>query len=216
MVRGAGAAAPRDLTRPAPPPEPTLGYLARRGLPSIAFEGIVPLGLFYAGLKAGGLALGIALSSGAAAAVLVWEIRAGRQGLLARLSLAFVAVQATVGLLSHSETVYLAQPVVANGIWGLAFLLSVPLRRPLAGTFAQVWYPFRDEQRAHPLFTRVFGTVSIVWGVYLLARSALRLVALLEGGLLGFAVVTFATGTPIFLLLMAWSVWYSRRRLTRG
>ncbi|MBA2356849.1 MAG: DUF3159 domain-containing protein [Actinobacteria bacterium] len=213
-MRAAGAAA-----APAggiAPPEPTFGYLARRGLPGLAREGLVPLALFYVGLRVGGLALGIALATAAATAALLWEIRAGRRGLLAKLSLAFVAVQAAVGLAAQSATVYLAQPVLLNAAWGLAFLLSVPLRRPLAGVLAQTWYPFDDDDRATPRFRRVFGVESVVWGLYLLARGALRLGALLRGGVEGFAIVTLLTGTPVFLLLTAWSVWYARSRLSRG
>ena len=54
---------------------------------------------------------------------------------------------------------------------------------------------------------------SLVWGAYFLGRSALRLAFLLHGGLGSFLVVTFVTGTPVMLLLLAWSVRYSMRRL---
>ncbi|HZE28890.1 MAG TPA: hypothetical protein VE055_02255 [Gaiellaceae bacterium] len=87
----------------------------------------------------------------------LYERRAGRGGLLVRLSLGFVAVQSTIGLLSNSTTVYLAQPVLVAGAWGLAFLVSVPLGRPLAGALAAAWYPFPAWLRASERFKRVFG-----------------------------------------------------------
>ena len=56
----------------------------------------------------------------------------------------------------------------------------------------------------------------MVWGVYLLARSALRLTVLLQGSLEGFLVVVFLTGTPIMVLLVAWSIRYAIRGLTNA
>ena len=50
-----------------------------------------------------------------------------------------------------------------------------------------------------------------MWGVFLLARSALRLVVLLEGGVGGYVVIVFLTGPPLTLGLIAWSVWYAVR-----
>ena len=55
----------------------------------------------------------------------------------------------------------------------------------------------------------------MVWGIYLLARSALRLGLLLVGNITGFLVVVFVTGAPAMLALMAWSVWYAVQRLLR-
>ena len=52
-----------------------------------------------------------------------------------------------------------------------------------------------------------------MWGAYFLGRSGLRLAFLLHGGVGSFLVVTFVTGTPVMLLLLAWSVRYSMRRL---
>ena len=59
--------------------------------------------------------------------------------------------------------------------WGLAFLVSVPLGRPLAGALARAWYPFPALAAGDADFKRVFGVESVVWGAYFLGRSALRL-----------------------------------------
>jgi hypothetical protein len=194
--------------------QPTFGSIFRAGVPGFLREGFIPLGAFYAGLRLGGLATGIAASTVAAVLIYAYERRMGRDGLLVRISLGFVAVQSLVGLLAHSTTVYLAQPVVATALWGLAFLVSAAIGRPLAGALACAWYPFPRWYRVTPEFKRVFGIESVVWGLYFLARSALRLGALLNGSLESFLLVTFITGTPMMILLMAWSVHYSLRRLS--
>jgi hypothetical protein len=185
----------------------------RAGAPGFLREGFLPVGAFYVGLKLDGLAAGIIAGAAFSVLVYLYERRAGRDGLLVRLSLGFVAVQSAVGLLSHSATVYLAQPVLIAAAWGLAFLVSVPIGRPLAGALASAWYPFPRWFRETKEFKRVFGIESVVWGLYFLGRSGIRLAMLLHGSLESFLLVTFLTGTPAMLLLMAWSIHYSIRKL---
>ncbi len=183
------------------------------GLPGFLREGFLPLGAFYAGLKLEGLAAGIVASALASVLIYVYERRAGRDALLVRLSLGFVAVQSIIGLAADSTTVYLAQPVLVAAAWGLAFFVSVPLGRPLAGALARAWYPFPTWLRETSAFKRVYGIQSLVWGAYFLARSGIRLAVLLNGSLESFLLVTLLTGTPAMLLLLAWSIRYSIRGL---
>jgi hypothetical protein len=78
---------------------------------------------------------------------------------------------------------------------------------------ACAWYPFPPEFRTTAVFKQVFGVESIVWGLYLLARSALLLTILLHSSVGSFVVVNILTGTPATLALIAWSIWYTIRRL---
>jgi len=214
MVRGtARAAAHRDEGGVEALPEPTFRRIVRTGLPGFLREGFVPVAVFYVGLELSGLAAGIALSTAASVAIYLLERRAGRDALLVRLSLGFVLVQAVVGLVSHSTTVYLAQPVLLTAAWGLAFIASVPLGRPLAGALACAWYPFPRWYRETAPFKRVFGIESLVWGAYFFARSGIRLAALLNGSLESFLLIVFLTGTPAMLVLMLWSIRYAMRGL---
>jgi intracellular septation protein A len=194
--------------------EPSFRRILLGGLPSFLREGFLPLAAFYVGWRLSDLAIGIAASAVASVLVYAHERRAGRDALMVRLSLAFVVVQAIVGLLSHSTTVYLATPVVANAFWGVAFLGSAALRRPLAGALACAWYPFPPEFRKTREFRQVYGVESVVWGAYLLARSALRLSILLQGGVGSFVDVAFLTGTPTTLSLVASSILYAIRRFS--
>jgi hypothetical protein len=193
---------------------PTVGSILRAGLPSFLREGFLPVGAFYLGWKTSGLAAGMAAAAATSVAVYAFERRAGRDGLLVRLSLAFVALQTLIGAVSDSATAYLAAPVLGNAAWGAVFLGSAAIRRPLAGTIACAWYPFPPEFRASALFKRVYGIESVVWGVYFLARSALRLAVLLEVGIGGYVVVAFITGTPLTIGLLVWSIWYAIRRFS--
>jgi uncharacterized protein DUF3159 len=211
-----GAAGPVEERDQGSLTAPTFRAVLLTGLPGFLREGFLPLGAFYLGLKLSGLSVGIAAGAGASVLIYLYERRAGRDALLVRLSLAFVAVQSVVGLLAHSTTVYLAQPVLANAVWGIAFLVSAVIRRPLAGTLACAWYPFPDWFRQTREFKRVYVIESMVWGVYMLGRSGLRLAALLYGSLESFLLVALLTGTPMMLLLIAWSIRYAIRELTQA
>jgi hypothetical protein len=193
--------------------EPTFWGVFMTGIPGVLREGFLPLGAFYAGLELSGLVAGIVASALASVLIYVYERRHGRDGLLVRLSLGFVAVQSIVGLAANSATVYLAQPVLIAAAWGFAFLGSVVVGRPLAGALAGAWYPFPEWLKESRDFKRVYGVESLVWGAYFLGRSALRLGMLLHGSIGSFLVVTFLTGAPVSILLLAWSVRYSIRGL---
>ena len=184
------------------------------GLPGFLREGFLPFGAFYVGLRLSGLAAGIAAATALSVLIYLYERRIGRDGLLVRISLGLVLVQGAIGLAADSTKVYLAQPVLVNAAWGLAFLLSAALRRPLAGALACAWYPFPREFRETERFKHVFGVQSLVWGAYFLARSGLRIAALLYGSLENFLAVVFLTGTPVMFLLIVWSIRHALRELT--
>ena len=91
-------------------------------------------------------------------------MRRGRDVTLVAVGAAFVVVQAVVGLTSHSTTVYLAQPVLLNVLWGVACFVLIAIRRPLIGVLAGSWYPFPAWFRASGAFRREFSVQSAVFG----------------------------------------------------
>ena len=194
-------------------PEPTWRLLLSRGLPTFALEGVLPVLAFYAVLRAGSLPAAIVASSLAAGAVVCMQRRRGQDIALAAVTFVFIVVQAVVGLAAHSATVYLAQPVVLGACWGIAFLVSAAIDRPLIGAFARAWYPFPAEFRASRAYRREFGMQSVVWGVYCVATAALLLGALLLGGVGGLVVVSLAAGAPAQIALVGWCLWHARRAL---
>jgi Protein of unknown function (DUF3159) len=190
-------------------PEPRFRSIFLAGAPRFARELFGPVAAFYMGWKLGGLVAGIVLASAVGIALDLYERRRGRAGALALVSVAFVVVQAVVGIAADSAVVYLAQPVVVGAIWGLANIGSALVGRPLAGMFADAWYPFPPEIKASRTYRRVFGVESVVWGVYLLARSGIRMLVLATGSIGGFAVIQLVTGVPFTIALVAWSVSYA-------
>jgi len=187
----------------------------RSAVPTVAQESVLPLLVFYAAWRVGGLALGIGLSLVASLAVYAHGRRRGRPGLLARLSLLAIVIQAAVGLASGSAAVFLAQPVLVNAAWGLAHLGTAIAGRPLAGVFAQAILPLPDEARSSSWYRAAFGRISLAWAALFLGRSGLRLAVLVTAGVEPFLLVTVVTGLPALAALGAWSSWYALRTLRR-
>src|SRR2546430_14268789 len=94
--------------------KPTFRGVLLTGLPGFLREGFLPLGAFYVGWRLSGLGAGIAASAVASFVVYALERRAGRDGLLVKLSLAFVAMQAVNWPVSLPGGLLLAPPVVGD------------------------------------------------------------------------------------------------------
>ena len=197
-------------------PEPSWRLLLGRGLPQFAFEAVVPVAVFYAAWSTLGLAVGIVASTLCSLALAAYLVRRGRDAGLVAAGALFVVIQALIGLASDSTTVYLAQPVLFSGLWGVAYLGSVLVRRPLVGTFACAWYPFPDWFRASRPFIREFSMQSLVWSAYCFVRAGLRLAILLRGNVGAFVAISLLTGSPVVVALVAWGVWHARRAFGSG
>jgi hypothetical protein len=106
--------------------------------------------------------------------------------------------------------------VLVSGCYGLAFLGSVALQRPLTAAFAEEMYPFPVEVRQSATYRRAFSHISLVWGIYLLGRSALRLGTLADSSVEAFMVVNLITGVPVTAFLLGWSIWFAVRYFRRS
>jgi hypothetical protein len=184
--------------------------------PRFARDAIGPVAAFYLGWKFVNLTTGIVMATVVTVVAYIWERRQARSGLAAAIGLSIALVQALVGLASGSAKWYFAPPLIANTGYGLAFLVSVLIGRPLAGVFASDTYPFPPAVKSSNTFRRVFSRVSIVWAVYLLSRSALRIMALMHLGVEAFIVINVVTGLPFTAAIMAWSIWYGVRGFRRS
>ena len=184
--------------------------------PRFAREGFGPVLAFYLGWKLVGLPAGIGAATVVALLAFRLAKREERTGALPKMALGFVFLQAGVGLLSGSARVYLAQPVLLSGGLGVAFLASAFTSRPLIGIFAAETYPFPDEVRESETFRQIFARISIVWGCYQLARSAMRLLVLTQTSVDSYVVVNFATGFPMIAAMFSWTTWYAVRSFRRS
>lgn len=184
--------------------------------PRFARDAFGPVLGFYLGWKVGGLVVGMVVATVASLAAYRYERRRDRSGVMARIALGLIAMQVVIGLIANDARAFLAPPVLVNGAYGFVFLGSILVRRPLAGVFAAEMYAFPDEVRGSETFRRVFSRVSLVWGVYLVTRSVIRLWTLSETSVDGYVFVNRITGVPLISMLVSWSVWYGVRGFRRS
>jgi Protein of unknown function (DUF3159) len=184
--------------------------------PRFARDALAPVLVFYVGWRFVGLTPAIIGSTALALVIFAWERRRARTGLGAAIGLTIALTQAAAGLATGSAVAYFVPPIVFNTLYGLAFIGSVIIGRPLAGVFAQETYPFPPAVKASATFRRVFSRVSLAWGAYLLARSAVRLVTLSWGDVDLIVIVNMLSGIPFTAALTAWSIWYGVRGFRRS
>jgi intracellular septation protein A len=200
-----------EVPAPGPATDVTVKGILLGSGPRFARDTFGPVLAFWLGWKLGGLAAGIVLSTVVALGAWAYERRQERPGLLARLTLAVVVFQALLGMVSRSEIAFLAPQVVINLAWGVAFLVSALVGRPLAGVFAAEMASMPPEVRASATYRRVFGRISTAWGTFMVVRSIARFALLVWVGVDAFVASNLATGAPLMALLMTWSIWYGTR-----
>jgi hypothetical protein len=153
---------------------PRLRELFRRAIPQIVEATLVPLGLFYAALSLLG-------PKGAICTALAWNYTALLRRLWRRERLPGVLLIATLGLtarsvlalVSHGSLfVYFLQPSLATALMGGAFLLSVPLGRPLAEKLAHDFVPMPASFVKRPKVRQLFVRISLLWALVSLANAA--------------------------------------------
>jgi hypothetical protein len=189
--------------------------LLKGGGVRIASDGLGPSLAFYVGWKAAGLGLGVALALVVAVVVCLLARRAGRRGLLPWLAVSGVAIQGAIGLLADDARGFFAPQLVSSFVWGLAFVGSVAVGRPLVGVFARELFPMPEDIRASEEYRRLTGTLSLVFGTSILVRGAVRYVLLRGGSIDGYLLLTVLTGPPVTGATIVWGLWFSRRALAR-
>ena len=192
---------------------PRLRDLAWRSFPKVLEAMLVPLALFYAALWALG-------PTGAICAALGWNYLALVRRIWRRERLPGLLLIATLGLTARSVLalasgsslfLYFLQPSLATALLGGAFLLSVPLGRPLAEKLAHDFVPlpawFVTRPRVHKLFVRI----SLLWALVSLANAAGTIALLVNVPITTY--LAAKTGLSAFLTLagIVVSSWWFRR-----
>jgi intracellular septation protein A len=198
-------------------------------LPPITFKAIVfgsgprftrdafgPVLAFYVVWKLVGIVPGILAATAVSLLAVRYERKRDRSGLVVRIALALVLIQAVVGIATRSAEIYLIQPVIVSALYGVAFIVSPWFGRPLTAIFANELYPFPPEVQQSASFRRIFSRLSYAWGGYQLVRSTIKAAALIGLGVDIYVVVNFATGAPMLAGMMSWSIWYTVRSFRRS
>ena len=133
---------------------------------------------------------------------------------LAGIALSFIAFIGTGGakFLQLRET-------LAGGVIGVAFVVSVIVRRPLIYYLARASMMRTDVERANelaglrdnPFFKRTMTVMTLVWGVGLLAHTALNCTLVFLLSIPTYLAVAPIDGYAVAGTLSLWTFYYARR-----
>jgi hypothetical protein len=171
--------------------------------PRLSRDILGPPPLFYGGWKStGNVFVGVALGTAFSVLAYAYERRHGRPGMITRVVLAFVLLQAIVGIVTDSATAYLVQPAVLGVANGLFWLGSVAVGRPLAGIFAREVFPVDEETRASGEYRAVFRYVSLLFGIFFVVIAAVQLAVLLTVGIGAFVATRVLDAIGILVMVV--------------
>jgi uncharacterized membrane protein len=153
---------------------PKPGSIVRRSVPNLLEATVVPLGIFYLALRltgmVGAVGLGLAWCYGAVARR---ALRRERIPGILLVGAALMTARTIVALATGSMFLYFLQPTLGTVAVAGAFLVSVPLRRPLAARLADDFCPLPSGFAGHPHVARFFRNISLLWAFVYLSNAAL-------------------------------------------
>lgn len=196
---------------------PRLRDLARRAAPQVVEATLVPLILFYAALATLG-------ATGAICAALAWNYMAFARRLARREGVPGLLVLSTVGLTArsvialmsgHSLFVYFLQPSLATALIGGAFLLSVPLGRPLAEKLAHDFVALPAGFVKHPKVRQLFVRISLLWALVSLANAAGTIMLLINEPIATYLAARTGLSAGLTVSGIVLSSWWFRRGIKR-
>jgi intracellular septation protein A len=196
----------------APIPAPRLAALARHATPHLLEATLIPLGLFYGGLKLMGL-------WGALLAALIWSYSSLLRRLVTRrrvpgmlmLGIVGLTARTALALATGSAFLYFLQPTVGTGLVASVFLGSVLLGRPLAMRLAADFMPLPEALLAHHGVRRFFQRISLLWAAVFLANAGISLWLLVSQSLATFLWTRTVASLTLTGLAVAISTYYFRR-----
>jgi hypothetical protein len=196
---------------------PDLRRTVRHALPTLVEGKLIPLLLFVGLLQVAGTLWALLVS-------LAWSLgvvgvrAAGRRRITGIVIIGTVtlAARTVAALLTGSMVVYFLQPTITTVVVGFAFLISVPLGRPLAERLAFDVLPFDDETRRHPLVRAFFRRMSLVWAMTSLVNASITIWLLLTQSTTTFVLVKSVLGPATAVVTIAPMLVWLRVRVARS
>jgi hypothetical protein len=197
---------------------PRLPVLARHALPNVLEGTVIPVSVFFVTLHLvgawGALVAGLAWAYGA----IGWRLVRRRRipGILL-LGTATLTARTVVAFATGSVFVYFLQPTLGTALVAAAFLVSVPIGRPLAERLARDFCPLPPGLLANGHVRRFFLRVSLLWAFTGLANVAVTLWLLLSQSIGTFVIAKSATSLVLTGSAIAIStVWFLRSMRRHG
>lgn len=197
---------------------PALSTIVRHALPRVVEGTLIPLALFLLTLRLLG-------TWGAVTVGLVWIYLAVGVRLVMRkrvpgvllIAAATMTARTVVAFASGSVVVYFLQPSLGTMLVATAFLLSVPLGRPLAGRLAADFCPLPDDVRTNIHVIRFFRQISLLWAFAQTLNATLTVWLLFTQSLGTFVVARYAVSWSVTIgAIVASTLWFRTSMARQG
>jgi hypothetical protein len=139
------------------------------------------------------------------------------------LVIAGIAASLVATLLGGSPRLLLVRESFVTGIFGLVFLGSLWLPRPLLFYLAKATVAKQGVAEAQfagkwsiPGFRYTFYLMTVVWGIGLIVQAAVQVILAFALPIEQNLVVSPIVGYGIYFGLFGWSFWYGKRRREKG
>ena len=206
------------------------GQISRANFPYRQFilGALVPISLFYAFHRFEQPLAGALIAIGWSASLLgvtYWRTR--RIELFPGLAIPIITIELAGTLITRNPAFYLASAAIENVLWGLVFLGSILISRPLIQIFAELLNPglgsqeFLDQFKlSTKLYRSAWQILTAAWGVVALSKAIILVFAQLWLPIETFLIVRTASGIPVMVLMLVLSYrfpeWYWERAMERS
>ena len=206
------------------------GQISRANFPYRQFilGALVPISLFYAFHRFEQPLAGALIAIGWSASLLgVTYLRTRRIELFPGLAIPIITIELAGTLITRNPAFYLASAAIENVLWGLVFLGSILISRPLIQIFAELLNPglgsqeFLDQFKlSTKLYRSAWQILTAAWGVVALSKAIILVFAQLWLPIETFLIVRTASGIPVMVLMLVLSYrfpeWYWERAMERS
>lgn len=138
------------------------------------------------------------------------------------LAIPIILIELFGTLIIRNPDFYLAAAAIDNVLWGLGFLMSLVLTRPLIQIFAEILNPglgsqeFLDNfEMPVRLYRSAWKILTLVWGIIYLLKAMILILSQLKLPLEAFLIVRTASGLPVLIAMLFFSYrfpgWYWER-----
>lgn len=201
---------------------PSTRSLLRGLAPSLLLNAVFPL-LLYQYLTAQQVTTINALSATAifpVADIAFGWILTRRLDMIGMISLFFIILGLASSFISGSPQFFLMKASFFTGLFGLVYLGSLLLPRPLAFYFGRQFVSGGDPSRAarfeglwqYPSFRSIQRLITVVWGVGLIGEALIRVGLVFVLPISIFLVISPLMGMSVPVGLIVWTISYGRRR----
>jgi intracellular septation protein A len=189
----------------------------------LIFGALVPVIIFYSLHRLGqpliGALLAIAWSIGLFT-LKYWRSRSIE--LFPVLAIPIVLIELIGTLITRNPDFYLAAAAIDNVLWGVLFLGSLLLTRPLIQIFAELLNPglgskefFSHFEIPVQLYRSAWKILTVVWAVVNFLRAIILILSQFKLPLEAFLIVRTASGLPVLIVMLIFSYrfprWYWER-----